>query len=124
MGITQYILENAQRTPSKPAIVLGDKVISYKECIEQISRLSNGLKAIGVSKGDHVGVMLNNSVEFILVFLASADLGLAVVPLNNTTSFKDLVTAIDTSNIKYLFLLSLSSIKFKPKVGGISLKYF
>jgi len=95
-------LENAKRSPGKPAIVTEDEIISYEECVERTRKLSGALAEIGISEGERIGLMLNNSVEFVLVLLAAADLGTAVVPLNNTIGVKDLVTAIDTSDINYI----------------------
>ena len=102
MGITHYIMENAKRSPGKPAIVTEDEIISYEECVERTRKLSGALTEIGIAEGDRIGLMLNNSVEFVLVLLAAADLGTVVVPLNNTIGVKDLVTAIDTSDINYI----------------------
>jgi len=97
MGIIRYILENAERSPDKPAIIINDEIVIYRECVELTRKLSGALAAIGNGEGLRIGLALNNSLEFVVAYLAAAELGATVVPLNNTISVKDLDIAIRTT---------------------------
>jgi O-succinylbenzoate-CoA ligase len=46
------------------------------------NRVANALRAVGVRKGDRVGLLLMNGVEFAESFFAIAKIGAIVVPLN------------------------------------------
>jgi len=99
MGIIRYILENAERSPDKPAIIINDEVVAYGECVELTRKLSGAFAAMGYHDGLRIGLALNNSLEFVVTLLAAAGLGATVVPLNNTISVKDLDTAVRTTGI-------------------------
>ena len=102
MGIIQYILDNAARFPEKTALILSDDSLTYSECVEKTRKLSAAFSAIGICESSHIGLLLNNSFEFVITLLAAAELGATVVPLNSTISYKDLSTAIDTTDIDYI----------------------
>ncbi|MFH1489399.1 MAG: AMP-binding protein [Pseudomonadota bacterium] len=49
---------------------------------EKVKGLAAGLSRSGITKGDRIGVLGKNSLEFFLVFGAAAALGAVVLPLN------------------------------------------
>lgn len=56
--------------------------LSFAELDRRSSAMAVGLREAGVEPGDRVAVMLRNVPEFPLLWLASAKLGAALVPLN------------------------------------------
>lgn len=64
------------------AIVEGETRISYAELDVMIDRLAAGLIRAGLLKGERIGLLLGNQVEFIVAFLAAGRAGLISVPLN------------------------------------------
>jgi len=102
MGIVHYLLKNVELFPDKTAIIFADTSLSYREITEQTRRLSYGLSDIGVGNETHIGILLNNSTEFVIAMLAVADLGATIVPMSSTTSSNALLTAISVSNIDYI----------------------
>jgi oxalate---CoA ligase len=69
---------------SAPAIISTSPliVVSYKALAEQIERLSGQLRRAGLKPGDCVAIVLPNSLEFLVVFLALTHAGLVAAPLN------------------------------------------
>ncbi len=59
---------------------------TYAEAYEQVCRLANGLKALGVKKGDTVVTLLDNSADTAFIWLAINSLGGISVPVN--TAYK------------------------------------
>ena len=57
---------------SAPAIVSTSPlvIVTYKALAEQIERLSAQLTSAGLESGDRVAIVLPNSLEFLVVFLA------------------------------------------------------
>jgi len=102
MGIVHYLLKNVEFFPDKTAIIIADTSFSYQEIAEKTRRLSYALSDIGVGKGTHIGIFLNNSIEFVTSMLAVADLGATIVPMSITTSSNALLTAISASDIGYI----------------------
>ena len=65
-----------------PALVFGDERIGAAELWERVGRLAHGLAARGVGRGDTVALLLPNGPAFAIGFLAVAQLGAVVMPLN------------------------------------------
>ncbi len=69
---------------SAPAIVSTSPlvVVSYKALAEQIEKLSAQLTSAGLEPGARVAIVLPNSLEFLVVFLALTHARLVAAPLN------------------------------------------
>src|SRR5260370_35534442 len=69
---------------SAPAIVSTSPlaVVSYKARADQIERLSGQLSKAGLKPGDCVAIILPNSLEFLVIFLALTRARLVAAPLN------------------------------------------
>lgn len=57
-------------------------VVSYRALAEQVERLSGQLRIAGLKAGDCVAIVLPNSLEFLVVFLALTHAWLVAAPLN------------------------------------------
>ena len=68
--------------PDKVAIVFEDAALTYNELNAAVNRLANGLKNIGVKRGDRVMVQLTNGPEIIMAHYAIIRAGAIAVPLN------------------------------------------
>lgn len=70
----------ADRIPDSPALVSGDRRLTYAELDQRANRLASFLASRGVGKGDHIGLHLYNDTEFVEGMLAA--LKLRAVPIN------------------------------------------
>ncbi len=68
--------------PEHRAVVDGDRVLTYGELEERSNRLANALLALGLERGDRVGLLARNCLEYVEVELAAAKAGLIVACLN------------------------------------------
>ena len=68
----------------KTAIEFEDKKISFKELDLISDKVANGLKNLGVKKGDRLAQYLGNCLELIYFFLGTLKAGAIVVPMNCT----------------------------------------
>lgn len=83
INITYNIFEkNLEKRKNKPAIIwepepTGEKTIklTYNELYQKVNQLANGLKKLGVKKGDRVGIYLPMIPEIIISMLACARIG-------------------------------------------------
>lgn len=55
---------------------LTERKITYGELLELVSKLANGLKSLGLKKGDRVSVYMPNTIEAVATMLACSRLGL------------------------------------------------
>lgn len=80
--ISGIFFARAAATPAKIAIACEGREISYVQLAQLVARWSNALAANGVRRGDQIGVILPNNVEFVALILVAADLGAGLVPLS------------------------------------------
>jgi long-chain acyl-CoA synthetase len=80
--ITAAFFGHAVMHPQREALCCDGRSISYGELAQLVCRLSHGLARRGVNSGDRIGVVLQNSIEFVALILAAADLGAALAPLS------------------------------------------
>lgn len=55
---------------------------SYEELNNRTNQVANGLRSLGVQKGDRVALLMMNCHEFVTSFFAIAKIGAVIVPLN------------------------------------------
>lgn len=72
----------AKRHPDKTALIMGDGRLSYAELETDANRLAQALIAHGVQPGDRVGLLSENSLQFVAIVLAAAKAGAYFVPYN------------------------------------------
>ena len=56
--------------PDKPALQVGDRVVTYAELEAESNKLAHYLPSRGVGAGDHVGIYAKNSIEHVVAVLA------------------------------------------------------
>ncbi|MDL4772522.1 MULTISPECIES: class I adenylate-forming enzyme family protein [Thermomonosporaceae] len=75
------VREFASATPSRPAVIDGDRSLTYRALDDRASRLAQTLLAAGLRPGDRVAVQLGNRLEFPEIICAAAKAGLVLVPI-------------------------------------------
>jgi crotonobetaine/carnitine-CoA ligase len=81
-----------------------DTHISYARLLEDVQRLANGLRAVGVERGSHVAVMLPNVPEMPTTWLALAAIGAVMVPVNVRYTGHELHYVLADSGATHLVL--------------------
>lgn len=83
-NIGSFLGKRAFLNPHSEAVVEPNtgRRFTYRELDHRTNRVANALAASGVGKGDRVGILMMNGVEFVESFYAIAKLGAVVVPLN------------------------------------------
>ena len=103
------ILESAAAHPDADAIVLPDGRVSYRDFAAGAGEWSRVFIALGVLKGDHVGILLPNGTEFMQVLFGAMLAGAVPVPINTRyrgpeiaalLADADLVTVITTNDVE------------------------
>lgn len=67
---------------ARPAIVDGDRMLSFGELNAQANRLGHALLGLGLKPQDVVGVMARNCAEVLVTYFACAKAGLVCAPVN------------------------------------------
>jgi fatty-acyl-CoA synthase len=77
--------------PERLAFRCGDHSLSFRQLDERANQLGNALRARGIGRGDHVGIQLHNSIEYLETFLACCKIGAAPVNVNYRYVSEELV---------------------------------
>ncbi|MGH3669724.1 MAG: non-ribosomal peptide synthetase, partial [Pseudonocardiaceae bacterium] len=70
------------RTPQAPAVISEDRVLSYEQLAQQVSRLARALRARGAGPERIVALALPRSVDIVVAQLAVVTAGAAFVPID------------------------------------------
>ncbi|KOX26054.1 MULTISPECIES: long-chain-fatty-acid--CoA ligase [unclassified Streptomyces] len=81
-NLAGFLVETAGRQPERPALRLGERVLTYAELDEHSARAAALLRSEGVRPGDRVALMLPNVPEFVVLYYGVLRAGAVVVPMN------------------------------------------
>lgn len=82
MDLGQIVSLTAERLPDKAAYIFRDQATTYGELDARINQVANGLLALGLGKGDRIGLYMHNLPLFIEAFYGAQRIGATIVPLN------------------------------------------
>lgn len=80
------------------------KTYSTQQIIEIVNNFSYGLLALGIEKGDNIGIIANNRPEWNLTDHACLQIGVHDVPVYPTVSESDLKYILFESEVKIVFV--------------------
>ncbi len=66
-----------------------ERFVSFREMFHEARRRGGRLQALGLAKGDRLGVIVEDGYEFVLTFLGAVQAGVVPVPMYPALSFKD-----------------------------------
>jgi acyl transferase domain-containing protein/acyl-CoA synthetase (AMP-forming)/AMP-acid ligase II/acyl carrier protein len=92
--------DKAKQSPEKTALVHGTARISYADLYREVVKLSNGLRASGLTSSGPVALLLPNCPEFLISFYALARLRTPVVTLNNLLQEQELTYCLQESGVQ------------------------
>jgi len=100
--IAQAFFSNAHGNPEKLAIWCEGVTMTYGQLASLVSRWTSALVSRGVRRGESIGVLLSNSIEFVALMLVAADLGMVIVPMNISLSASAVHRAFQASDVKHV----------------------
>jgi long-chain acyl-CoA synthetase len=97
---------NARAFNNRPAWleVSDGRALTYGQFKETVDRLATGLQQYRIQKGDRIGVVGKNSLEYFLLYGAAAALGAIVLPINWRLSPEEVVFNLNDCEPKALFV--------------------
>ena len=88
--LPQMLAASVRRYARRPALEFFGAVTTYRELGEQIDRAAEGLRHLGVTKGDRVALVLPNCPQHVVAFYAVLRLGAIVVEHNPLYTAREL----------------------------------
>lgn len=91
---------------------------TWRELHDQVEAVARGLLTLGLQRGDRVGICAPNCVEWVLVQLATARLGLVLVSINPAYRTHELAHALKLAGVRVL--VTASRFKTSDYVGMLA----
>jgi fatty-acyl-CoA synthase len=97
----------ARKTPDHEFLVYADRDLrfTYAQFDERVDRLAKGLLAIGLAKGDHLGIWANNVPDWLTLLFATAKIGVVLVTVNTNYKLHELEYVVSQSDMKALCIV-------------------
>ena len=102
----QNLDRTAARVPDHPALIVRSQGVhwSYAELVRQAEAFAAGLLALGVQRGDRLGIWSLNNAEWVVVQFATAKAGIILVNVNPSYRTTELEFALNLVGCKALVL--------------------
>jgi long-chain acyl-CoA synthetase len=100
-----FIADQARATPEKPAIIIAEtgERITYRELDERSNQVAQFLKANGLTRGDHIAILMENNLRFMEVVWAAFRSGLYLTAVNRYLPPDDAAYVVNDCMAKAIF---------------------
>ena len=98
------LAERAHSRGANEAIVTQRERIDYAELAVRAGTIARSLIAIGIRRGDHVGVLMGNDAHWLGVFYGAALIGAVTVPVNTRFKSTELAFCLKQADCRTLVL--------------------
>jgi len=99
----QIAAERAHARADAEALVTATARLSYRAQYGAVRRAAKAMHALGVRRGDFVGILLGNDEIWVTLFYAAAMLGAVTVPVNTRFKSSELGFCLKQADVKALF---------------------
>jgi acyl-CoA synthetase (AMP-forming)/AMP-acid ligase II len=115
LNLGQILPVNAKKFPHTVALKDRERGFTYPQVNARVNKLAHSLLALGLNKGDRVAVLLENSVEIVELYLATAKTGLVIVPINFRLVSPEIAYIVNNSDAQAMIVHD----EFTPTVDAI-----
>ncbi len=104
MNLGQILKVNARKFPNTVALKDRERQFTYPELNVRVNKLADSLLKLGLQKGDKVAVLMENSIEIVEIFLATAKTGIIIVPINFRLVGQEVSYIVNNSDARALIV--------------------
>jgi fatty-acyl-CoA synthase len=101
----ELLCEQAHNAPNGIAAIYEGRRVTFAELADASGRVAGRMREQGIRRGDRVGLLSHNRIEWLEVFFATAALGATLVPFSTWSTASELDFLINDSGIRWLFLV-------------------
>jgi long-chain acyl-CoA synthetase len=99
MPLSRLLVVASIAYPQHTATLFYDATLTYAQLRAEVTRLAAALQDLGIGKGDHIGVMLPNSPQYVIAFYAVQWLGATAVNMSTLWVAREIADVIRTSEM-------------------------
>jgi len=97
--IGDLLLTAADRFPDSDAIVFPEARLNYGQLVERSLKWARALRAAGVQPGEHVGLLMPTSFDFVEIMFGISLAGAVIVPVNARYKPSELAYVIENGDL-------------------------
>ena len=113
--------EQAERFGERPAVICGERRTSYRELADGAGRIAAALRTHGIGRGERVGILVNNRLEWLEACCGAAALGAVAVPFSTWSKPAELGWLLADSGIDALIAVaSFGGQDFLPTLATLA----
>ncbi|MGB5139458.1 MAG: class I adenylate-forming enzyme family protein, partial [Candidatus Zixiibacteriota bacterium] len=106
MKLDQFLRRSSASHPQRAAVIDQESRISYSELNAVASALASSLQRLNLANGSRVGLLMENSIDYVISFFAITSAGFVVVPLDTSANGETLRYILADCEIKVLIAQS------------------
>lgn len=120
--VAALLARNAEVHGGRPALRFGDRIWTHAELLDEAGRFATLLRRrLDPDHPPHVGVLLDNTPDYVFVLCGAALAGAAVVGLNRTRRDEHLAHDITHTDVQLLVTEPRYEAVLRPVLGGLDL---
>jgi acyl-CoA synthetase (AMP-forming)/AMP-acid ligase II len=100
MAAFDFLASHADSSPTKPAVVLGDRSADFAMLNQRANRAANVFKSLDCGRGDRIATMSFNSIEGFEIANGLRRAGMVVVPVNYRLRGQEVAYVLNDSGAK------------------------
>ena len=106
---------------TKECLTIDNKTLDFREFSNLVTSYAKKLKTLNLNKGDKIGILLFNSIEYLVLMYAAMYAGIVPVNINARYKAKELNYVLHDSKCKILFTSSQSDevTNFSEIIGSV-----
>lgn len=101
-----FLEESARKYPEQACAIFKGAKVTYREMDDLTNRLAAGLAALGVKKGDPVGILVPNTPQFVMAFYAILKAGGVVVATNPLYTAREMEHQLNDSGVEVMLVMT------------------
>jgi benzoate-CoA ligase len=109
---------NREGRGDKTAIISGDEGLTYREIAEQVNRVGNGLRNLGLQDEQRVLLVLPDIPEFATAYFGTMKIGAVAVPTSTALRASDYAYFLEESRARIAIVHSTLLAEFGPALSG------
>ena len=106
LNIGDILAANSKKYPNKIALKDSRTQRSFPELELRTNKIANAFLDFGIQQGDKLAILLNNSIEFMEIYIAAAKMGAIVVPINFRLVDREIHYIVDNSDATAIIVQS------------------
>src|SRR5579863_3266570 len=102
----EFLSEQAERYPDWTAVICEERKLTYRDLADGAGRIGAALKVHGIGRGDRVGILVNNRLEWLEACFGATALGAVAVPFSTWSKPGELAYLLEDSAVQALIAVA------------------